>query len=249
MADKMVETILQGLKAALAEPGDVRLYKSGKLPGLFAGRAGINGDAAAQAIRDGLLEVVRTETKGKISIEWVRATPSAVRYVHEQESPLTALADLRNTLAASQGALPAWLAHMQDKLNILERSLREDAQRFVNLLQALTKRVDKALAHLQGLAVQVPDSLAVEHPWAIAAVQYLTERKKVGATTQCPLPELFKALTNQQPDLTLPGFHAGLRRLQERKVLQLFPHDGPESLPQPEFALLDGESVYYYAGS
>src|SRR5262249_31165129 len=75
-ADRVEDTLIAALKAALAEPGEQRLYRSGKLPGLFATRSGANAEAAGRALRDGLLEVVRTETKGKLSVEWVRLTPA-----------------------------------------------------------------------------------------------------------------------------------------------------------------------------
>src|SRR5438132_1107585 len=96
--DKVTETLLDALKLALAEPGEQRLFKSGKLPGLFAGRVGVNAEAAGQALRDGLLEVVRTEPKGKTTIEWVRITPRAMEFLHKQESPVVALTDLRTVL-------------------------------------------------------------------------------------------------------------------------------------------------------
>src|SRR5438552_16959713 len=93
--DKVTEILLDALKLALAEPGEQRLFKSGKFAGLFAGRVGVNAEAAAQALRDGLLEVVRTESKGKTTTEWVRITPRAVEFLHQQESPVQALRGLR----------------------------------------------------------------------------------------------------------------------------------------------------------
>src|SRR2546430_1785478 len=74
MADKVIETLVEALKQSLAEPGDQRLYRSGKLPGLFAARNGLSLEAATRAIQDGLLEVVRTDAKGKSETEWVRLT-------------------------------------------------------------------------------------------------------------------------------------------------------------------------------
>ena len=62
------------LKQCLADPAEQRLFKSGKLDGLFASRTGTNAEAASRALADGLLEVVRTETKGKTTTEWVRLT-------------------------------------------------------------------------------------------------------------------------------------------------------------------------------
>ena len=110
---KLLETLLEGLRQALAEPGEVRLYKSGKLAGLFAGKAGVNGDAAAWALRDGFLEILRTETKGKTTIEWVGLTPAGVRFLHDRESPLQALEELKTALLSTQDGIPLWLADMR----------------------------------------------------------------------------------------------------------------------------------------
>jgi hypothetical protein len=41
-------------------------------------------------------------------------------------------------------------------------------------------------------------------------------------------------------------FHEGLRRLRERRSLQLLPPDG-EEMPQPEYALRDDRRTFYYA--
>src|SRR6516164_6948424 len=62
-ADKTTQTLIDALKQGMAEPGEHRLYKSGKLAGLFPGRTGAHIEAARQALRDGFLEVVRSETK------------------------------------------------------------------------------------------------------------------------------------------------------------------------------------------
>ena len=104
--DKVTTILVAALKQALADPVEQRLYRSGKLSGLFAGRGGANGDAAAQALRDRLLEVVRTETKGKTVIDWVRLTPRGVDFLHDHESPVEALHDLRSYLMiANKGQL------------------------------------------------------------------------------------------------------------------------------------------------
>src|SRR5262249_23202238 len=100
--DRFTETLLDALKQALAVPGEHRLYRSGKLGGLFPGRAGVNGEAAAFALREGLLGPVRTETKGRTTIEWVRLTPRGVDYLHEHESPLRALEELRHALKTAE---------------------------------------------------------------------------------------------------------------------------------------------------
>src|ERR1700757_655235 len=93
--DKVTDALLDALKSALAQPGEQRLFRSGKLTGLFPSRVGANAEAALQALRDGLLESVRTETKGKTAIEWVRLTPRGVNFVHDHESPILVLRELR----------------------------------------------------------------------------------------------------------------------------------------------------------
>src|SRR5437016_5520462 len=113
MADKIVELMVDGLRRAIVEPEEQRLFRSGKLEGLFPSRGGPAGEAAARALREGLLEIVRAESKGKVSMDWVRATARGVEFVHEHESPRQALEELRDVLKASREAIPDWLTHMQ----------------------------------------------------------------------------------------------------------------------------------------
>ena len=48
MTDRVTEVLIAALKQALADPAAAwRLYKSGKLDGLFPGRGGVGGEAAA----------------------------------------------------------------------------------------------------------------------------------------------------------------------------------------------------------
>src|SRR6185369_5030455 len=88
------ELLLEALKAAIVNRCEHRLFRSGKLAGLFPSRAGTSSEAALLAVREGLLEVARTETRGKIVTEWVRATPKAVSFVHDHDSPKSVLKEL-----------------------------------------------------------------------------------------------------------------------------------------------------------
>jgi hypothetical protein len=43
-------------------------------------------------------------------------------------------------------------------------------------------------------------------------------------------------------------FHERLRRLRDRRALNLLPFSGsPNEIPEPEYALLDGVDLLYYA--
>jgi hypothetical protein len=245
--DKVSQMLVDALKLALAEPGEQRLYRSGKLAGLFAGRVGVNAEAAEQALRDGLLEVVRTETKGKTAIEWVRTTPRAVEFLHKQESPVEALKDLRTILQVNREAIPLWLAEMQGELKTLCSRLTEEAQRWTHRLDALSAQVEAALRRAEAAGLQLPQGIGAETPWALDALAYLDHRRSGGAAGECPLPELFGALRDRYPDLSVNAFHDGLRRLDDRRALRLHPFPGtPVEMPEPEYALLDGAKLFYY---
>jgi len=246
--DQVTETLVDALKLVLAEPGEQRLFKSGKLAGLFASRVGVNAEAAAQALRDGLLEVVRTESKGKSTIEWVRITPRAMEFLHQQESPVQALRDLRTVLQTNREAVPLWLSEMQHELQGLSNRLTEEAARWTHRLDALSEQVEAALRRAEAAEPALPDATGTDAPWAVDALAYLDHRRAGGATADCPLPELFAALRDRYPDLSVNAFHERLRRLHDRRALRLLPFPGPPSeIPEPEYALLDGANLFYYA--
>jgi len=240
--DKVTEALLDGLRRALENPAEQRLYKSGKLEGLFPGRTGVNGEAAARALREGLLEVVRTELRGKTTCEWVRPTPRAVSFFHDHESPLRALQDLRDALQSSREAVPAWLADMRQQLRQTAEQLEHDAAAWLARLDALGRRVEEALAGLVRPAL--PEDLAASVPWGPSALDYLDRRQAAGASP-CELPELFAALAETRPELSIVTFHDGLRRLHDHRALRLLAAEDDRALSRPEFALLDGSRVFY----
>jgi hypothetical protein len=248
MPDRVAEVLTAALKQALLDhPAEHRLYRSGKLEGLFPGRGGAGGEAAARALREGLFEGVRTEVKGKTTIEWVRLTPRGVEFVHEQESPAAALRELRETLAANREGVPAWLAEMRASLQALDARLAADARKWLQRLESLERRVDQTLRRLEEATPLLPPDVAEAHPWAVDALNYLDRRRDGGAPGDCPLPELFAALTAPHPGLSVGAFHEGLRRLHGRRALQLRPAADPADLARPEYALFDGDAVFYFA--
>jgi hypothetical protein len=248
MPDKVVEILLDVLKQALAVSGDHRLYRSGRLEGLFAGRTGIQGEASAKALSDGLLEVVRKETKGKSTVEWVRATHRATEFLHEHESPMQALKDLHGILQPGKDSVPLWLAEIRQQLQMLSKKLEEEAGRWTHCLQALSEQVEKALQQAHASPVPLSNGLVADIPWAPDALAYLERRRLNAGTAPCPLPELFAAVHDRHADLSISAFHERLRRLQDHRLLRLLPFDGPASgISQPEYALADGTGLLYYA--
>ena len=152
MSDRTTELLLDALKRALVEPGEQRLYKSGKLEGLFPSRAGSAADAAERAVREGLLEEVRSEIRGKSTFQLVRLTPRGVDFIHEHESPVRALRELRAELRCNQQALPVWLDQMRSTLRTLDDRLTEEARQWSQRLEGLTRLVEDTLRRLEASA-------------------------------------------------------------------------------------------------
>ena len=245
--DRVTELLVETLTAALAQPGEHRLYRSGKLVGLFPNRAGASVEGASRALRDGLLERTRLETKGKTEIEWVRITPRGVEFLHEHESPVQALYALRAALRGNQNAVPVWLADMRAAWTAMEARLTADAAAWQQRLAALEQRVGDTLRRLEAASPLVPPDVLQSHPWTIDALNYLDRRRSAGAPDDCPLPELFDAVVAHHSALSLEDFRDGLRRLNRRRALRLRPADNLEEVTRPEYALMDEAGVCYYA--
>jgi hypothetical protein len=237
------QALLAALRQALAEPGEQRLYKSVRHPGLFDAR----GAAADRALRDRLLEIVRTELRGGHTTEWARLTPAGVRYLHAHDSPRAVLQELRTALQTSREGVPAFLDAMQQQMQGLTERLVGDVGRLVHRLDTLSVRVEEALKKVDSPGPALVNGVARAVPWAADVLTYLDQRVESGATSDCPMPELYAAVREHRPELSLTDFHAGLRRLAEYRAVALKPFAGPpERLSEPEFALLEGTSVLYF---
>src|SRR5439155_17345313 len=189
-------------------------------------RTGINGEAASRALADGLLEVVRSETKGKTTTEWVRLTPRAMEFLHAHESPVQALKDLQVILQVNRERVPLWLMEMQRELQMLSGKLSEEAQRWTHRLESLGKQVEEALRRAESGSPQLSAGAAADAPWAMDALTYLDQRRDAGANGACPMPELFSAIRSKHPQLSVTDFHDRLRRLRDRRALSLLPYAG-----------------------
>lgn len=242
---RRTELLLEALKTAIRAPGEHRLFQAGKLPGLFPSRAGLSNEVALLALRDGLLETVRTEAKGKLITEWVCATPKAVGFVHDHDSPRSILRELKDVLQATRAGVPAFMADARAELAALSASFEEKAATMLSRLDDLAKRCEAALrrAEAGGQVVATPAGGVV--PWAVDALEYLDKRAESGAPGACPLPELFHAVCVKVPQLELGAFHDGVRRLHDVRALKLAP---AVAIPEPEYAVVVEGKLMYAAG-
>jgi hypothetical protein len=245
-AERRTELTLDALKRGLAEPGEHRLFRSGKLSGLFPSRAGASAEAALAAITDGLLEAVRTEAKGKLIVEWVRVTPKGVAFVHDRDSPKAVLRELREVIGATRAGVPEWMEAAREEVAAVAEKFERQGAELLKRLDALAARVEAALRRAELAPPQVPDPVAKVVPWALEAVEYLDRRAEAGAAGGCPLRELFDAVRAGRPGLTVPNFQAGLRRLHDVRAVRLTgAADG--SIPDPEYAMIVGAETCSFA--
>ncbi|MFO0822914.1 MAG: hypothetical protein U0792_07310 [Gemmataceae bacterium] len=238
------EALLEALKAAITASGEHRLFRSGKLAGLFAAKAGSAAEAALFAVRDGLLETVRTETRGKIVTEWVRATPKAVAFVHEHDSPKSVLRELKDVLATARGGIPTWMAEAKQEAALLSARFEERATAMLARLDDLANRVEAALRRAETTGPAVGEQVGRVVPWAVESLEYLDRRRSSGAAGDCPLPELFHAVRVKFPELTLGAFQDGLKRLHDVRALRLLP---ALEMTEPEYAVVVGGQLMYAA--
>lgn len=242
--DQNKHALLEALKIGSLECGEVRLYRRGKLPGLFAQRTRRSAEIANQAVADGLLEGTRVETVGTTTVEWVRVTPKGLNYLLESEAPIRALQELRETLAVNQQGLPIWAAETRARIDELSKQFAVEVGAMRERLEQLSRRVTEAIERIEKQKVQTPTPLTV--PWAQETLNYLDRRRQVGLGTRCPLADLFTSLKDKHAELTVKEFHSGLRQLHLGKAISLLPSTGAGDTPGPEYALLDGAAVYYY---
>lgn len=235
------ELILEALRTALADPREHRLFNSGKFSGLFPSRFGTSADAALHSIKEGLFETTRTEAKGKLIVEWVRATAKAVAYLHDHDSPRAVLRELRDTIGETRSGIPLWMADVRGELAGLGAKFEEQARTLSNQLDELTRRVEGALRRLDtSYASPMPNLPGVN--WAVVALEYLDRRMQTGLPAACPLGELFQAVRQHDSSIRVPDFHDGLRRLHDTRAVRLHPHTGMARM-DAEFALLIGSEL------
>jgi hypothetical protein len=226
--------IVEALTKALSEPEGLPLLASKQAPGLFATNAA--GKQAAQEARTaGLFDIVRRETKGKSTLEYVGLTEKGLQALLAQTSPRPLLAALLKAIEECERRLETWV---------------EEVRKNRNSLEGLRALAEKVLTHLQNPEAMLP-------PWSrnghcadpkSRIVDLLRGWHASGKLGDHPLPELYEQVRTSSSKLTLGQFHDALRTLHEEQKIYLHPWTGPlHELPRPPFSLLVGHEIAYYA--
>lgn len=226
MADKLTQQIVEALSKAAAEPAGLPLYSSKAEPGLFPSSAK---PAAQKCLADRLLQIVRSEPRGKQSRELHALTELGWEYLLAAVNPKQVLEDFVRAVEQRQEEVG---------------ELLDTARHMAGSLQGLKDAVSRVLPQVwSGHSV----TGRAESGHGVTGPQILEQLRlwDASAGEDCTLSELFRRL-NPRP--TLGEFHDALRSLHSEGAIYLHPWTGPLSeLPDPACALLVGHGVAFYA--
>jgi hypothetical protein len=225
--NKFTHLLLAALGRASLAPGGTPLIGTRSAPGLFPATA--QARQAAQRARDeGLIRRVAADPKGKPDRDLYSPTEAGMALLLHESSPKQVLEDLARAVEARQ-------KQFGDLLTVARETQTE-----LVAVRELLGRALSAAAHPTGDAGGSPE-------WIEQLRAHLVDWSGAG---DCPLPDLYRSLQAAHPELTIGRFHDGLRYLHDREQVYLHPWTGPlYALPEPQFALLVGHEVAYYASA
>jgi hypothetical protein len=248
LADKSTRLIRDALTRAAAEPDGCALIAGKNEPGLFPGSAAAR-TTAELCKREGYLQVVRTELKGKVPREICALTDKGRQFLVREANPREVLEDFLRVLESRQ----ADVAALADSVRHVQQSLQGIQAAVVDVLPRLT--APHANASTNGVPMNGSALRAAPPANAAASVDLIADVKAklaewhvaAGASEDCPLPELYRRLETAGR-ASIGQFHDGLRQLHDERLIYLHPWTGPlYALPEPAFALLVGHEIAYYA--
>lgn len=251
MGDKANRLIIDALSRAALEPRGCALFASKNEPGLFPATATAR-QVAERCKSDELLQVVRSENKGKMSREICVLTEKGRNHLLREASPREVLEDFVRLLEKRQTEVDSLREAAQDMFQSLEQMRATVTELMPRVLDSPTpvNGSPSSGGHLNGRPTTLMTPLA-----SIASDALIAEVKAklaewhatAGASEDCPLPELYRRLEAAgQP--TIGQFHDCLRQLHDDRMIYLHPWTGPlYALPEPAFALLVGHEIGYYA--
>src|SRR5258708_19388310 len=113
--------VLEALGRAATDPAGVPLHGNKAAPGLFAATAPAR-QAARNCLDEEYLRVIRSETRGKSTVDICKVTEKGLAFLLSQSNPRQVLEELVRSLEARQnetGTLLATARQMQASLDAL----------------------------------------------------------------------------------------------------------------------------------
>jgi DNA-binding PadR family transcriptional regulator len=251
------------------------LYAGKSEPGLFPNTSTAK-PAAQKSLADGLLRVVAMQQpKGKPARELYGLTDAGWEFLLAQVNPKQVLEDFVRVIEARQGEVGELLSSARSMAASLQ-GLKEAVTRVLPNVTAIRLPCPAATTlvglepettaegRLSALSTPTPggelDSRSAPIPEPVAVIDHESEAEldssilsrladwSGAAGEDCPLPELYRSLSLLSSPPTIGEFHDCLRRLRADGAIHLHSWTGPlYAVPEPEFALLAGHGIAYYA--
>src|SRR4051812_35869315 len=137
LADRAQPVIVDALRRALAEPAGLPLFAGKNAAGLFTSNAA--GKQAAQLCAErGWLRTLKTETRGKTSVDICALSEQGLSYLLEESNPREALEELVRSLEARRTQIDAWI----DCARTSQRTLEELATSAQQVLERLQRPIE-----------------------------------------------------------------------------------------------------------
>ncbi|MCS7166235.1 MAG: hypothetical protein RMI91_01815 [Gemmatales bacterium] len=225
--------VLVALRRGLTASEGLPLFASGRQPGLFP-RHRVGKQAAEFCLQRGWLEVVGEATALAKGQERYWPSEAGVRWLVEQGCARLVLEALSRQIGECERHWQTWA----EQIGQVQRQLEQ-----------LRRRVETALAVLAP-EQQQPERFPIwqAEVWQHTLLRCLRHWQDTHPQEDCPLPELFRQVQARHPYLTVGAFQDGLRRGHAQGRILLHPWAGPiHEIPEPEFALLIGHALVYYA--
>jgi hypothetical protein len=229
LADKASQLLLAGLSRAAAEAAGLPLHCRKGTEGLFGGTSAAK-LAARRCTDEGFLQAVRSEKRGKSTLEIYALTDKGLDHLLSQVSPKQVLEDFIRAVESRRTQV---------------NDLVVAAKQMQSGLEALKLAAEKVLQQVHAPA-PTPSSNG-KHTAMFDLLPALARWHHSGAAEDCPLPELFRqASPSGHP--TIGQFHDALRGLYDQHQIYLHPWTGPlYAIPEPPYAMLVGHEIAYYA--
>jgi hypothetical protein len=247
MAKKTVDIeslALEALALALTDPEPKLLFASGAVAGFFKGATQpVKAAARLCEDRQWLTPTDDWHGKGKTRKQKYRLSPAGSQAVLQHSEPLVVLRSLATALQQQTTTFQA----IHQQLGRLLGGLQPLADTVGQLTRRLEPpNIEELLRRLNG-APAAAASPSSPPDWFDAAVRLVSEQQQRDRYQPLSLPQLYAALRQTRPGLTLGQFHDGLRLLRDQGRVRLAPFTRAlATIDDARNALfLDGEVMYY----
>jgi hypothetical protein len=245
-ASGLEQMVLEALERALADPTPRKMHGTKAKPGIFLSASAAAKAAASQCLERGLVRQIGQQGAGTKVTSVFGITPAGVALVLER-SPmprlLAAMLDATDRTAQSVAQCKQTLDVVAQHASDLRLAFEQAATRIRPLdLAEVLRTVPAAEAAASNAPVRRTEGL---DEYLIAFVHASKARTPLQPVT---LPDLFRHASAKVGSLSIGQFHDSMRRLAGQEQLRLLPYtQAMYQLAEPEYALILGREVMYYA--